>query len=258
MTRGQKLVWLAGVLSVLFVGPTLLHAQPSWTAGTAKTVAPERLELGVFGPVRYGLSERLEVATHPGWAVLSPNLSAKISWGKAGTWRFATRHRLAYPTPLLRTLSRRGAGGILPGNAQVPHIFALNNAVLASTDLGNEYLLTLDLGLIVAPRFGSSNMPTIDFPFAYPRTAAYHTLGTGHAGVRLDGPIAGPVGFRADVDTFVMPEWGDVAFEHGITIIWSITPDWRLSAGYRLSVGSYPFGWDWRVVPVADMQFGWN
>ncbi len=266
MTRRPTLP-IAALLAALFLGvATPASAQDRWTSGTASTVAEGRWEMGVFGPLRYGLNDHVEVSTHPGWDLIAPNVRAKIRWVNTDTWEVATTHALTYPTMLLRTLSRSGAGGVLPATAKVPQAVVLDDAVIATAKVAGGLRVSMQAGLLVAPRFGDSHMPTIDFPFVYPRTAALHSWGTPYAGIQLqrhfrgDGPRQedlNMLGAELDMQTFWMPEAGDMALEISGKAFLDLTARTRVQLGFLFSVGSYPFGWDTRTLPTADVLFAW-
>ena len=76
------------------------------TGGTARTLPAGRMDVGVWQPLRYGLTDTLELSSHVLLATRMPNLRARHRWAQAHGWDVATLHELAYPTPLLRDLRR--------------------------------------------------------------------------------------------------------------------------------------------------------
>lgn len=248
---------------VLLTFAALAVASPAtaferWSGDTAETVAEGRWEAGLASPLRYGLTDDVELAAHPGWLLGLPNAAAKVAWTRSARWTISTEHSVAYPTLFLSLLARRGAGGVLPETSQVPQALLLDNTVLATAGLGDDYALTFETGVTVGPRLSVSDMPTIDFPFAYPRIAALHTLATPHAGAGFDAGLGESFGLTTDLDVFVIPGLGDLAFEQGASLIWSLTAQTRVLVGYRASMGSYPFGWDFKVLPTANIQSAWD
>lgn len=227
---------------------------------TAYVVGEDNFEIGVFGALRYGLTENVELSTHPLFLFVIPNVSAKVAWWSGENSQFASRHTLVYPTLLLNLAAREGTGGILPSTTEVPQIFALSNDALFSHQLTEHHTMTWRLGVTVAPHFGggttgATQFTTIDVPLVYARTAAYHSVGSGVAGLAVDGPIVGPFSFVVDADVFVMPgmDVGKFAVEQGTTLRWSPSASWIVQAGYKLVVGSYPFGMQTDILPVVDV-----
>lgn len=227
-----------------------------FSASTAYTVEQGRWELGLFGPLRYGLTDRVELSTHPLWFFLAPNLRAKVVAFEEGTTQVSWVAGLTYATPLLRFLAREGAGGILPPDRSIPHILSIYNEVMASRPLG-DHILTTALGVQVAPRFGQSELISIDVPVVYPRTAAFFTHVTAIGRVGLQGPILGNLEYRLDGRAFIFPGAdGAFAIEQGGRLHWQSSPRWMLQAGYLASYGGFAFGTSARVLPVVEIAWG--
>ena len=57
---------------------------------------------------------------------------------------------------------------------------------------------------------------------------------------------------------FLMPGGrGRYAFEQQGSLIWQGSSKSRLSFGYKLIAGEYPFGSQAHLLPTFDIQFGW-
>ncbi len=234
----------------------------SFAGHTAYVVGENNFEIGVFGALRYGLTENVELSTHPLFLFVIPNVAAKVAWFSGENSQFSSRHTLVYPTLLLNLVSREGTGGILPPTTEVPQIFALSNDALFSHQITEHHTMTWKLGVTVAPHFGggtagATQFTTIDVPLVYARTAAYYSVGSGVAGLAVDGPIWGPFSFVVDAGFFVMPgmDDGKFAVEQGTTLRWNPSRSWMVQAGYKLVVGSYPFGMQTDILPTADVQW---
>ncbi len=257
------------VLLAVFVLSSSAQAENSvlqapFAGHTAYVVGENNFEIGVFGALRYGVTERVELSTHPLFLFVIPNVTAKVAWWSGENSQFASRHTLVYPTLLLNLVSREGTGGLLPPTTDVPQIFALSNDALFSHQISDEHSLTWRLGVTIAPHFGggtsgATQFTTLDVPLVYPRTAAYHSTGSGVAGVALDGPLWGPLSYVLDADFFVMPglDYGKFAVEQGMKFRWNPSPSWIVQAGYKLVVGSYPFGLQTDFLPTADILWSW-
>jgi len=149
------------------------HAdQVEWSEHTAHTLPKGRWEVGLFGPLRYGLSESTELEIHPIWAIVSPHIAVKQDLFEVGRWSLGVRQSIAYPTILLQNLARGGIGGIMPPDSQIPHIISSDTRLLATKDYSEKASVTMRLQLNVAPRFGESNYPHIPVPLVSHRVAA--------------------------------------------------------------------------------------
>lgn len=229
-----------------------------WSIGTADTLPRGRLETGIFSPLRYGAVEGFEVSSHPLLCALMPNVGFKVGIMDAGEWSAAMRHSLHYPTPLLRLLAREGTGGILPAAATVPQIIGWSPEMLASYAPSPDRVVTAKLGLLLAATFGDSDMPTIDLPLVFPRTAAYHNGATVIGGLDLDSKLVGGLWVLLDLDLYIMPwDQGSFALEHALMLTYR-TGGIALSAGYKLVFGEYPFGTDVHILPLLDLAFAWD
>lgn len=229
-----------------------------WSGPRADTLPQGRWEVGVFSPLKYGLTDRVELSTHPLAFFVLPNISAKISWNDDRPWRLSTRHGLHYPTLALNLVSREGTGGVLPVETDVPHIIATSHEMLATTNVPLwRRWFTIRLGFTVAARFGGERLPIIELPVLFPRTASYRSFGTGHAGIALEGELVGPLYYLFDITTFIIPGVdGAFTFENTTHLSWRPSTRFMLLAGARTVYGGYPYGERVHVLPMIDAKFG--
>jgi len=188
----------------------------NWSSGTAYLLPPGRWEVGLFQSLRYGFSESLEFSTHPLVCILMPNLSVSWSHKPIKGFIFSTRHHIYYPTPLLRTISREGTGGIISPEFHIPHMILLYNEVILSRHLSTNYLITGKFGLSLAIKSGElDKRTTIDLPLVFPRlNVFYHDYGF-RSGFDLLGKLSNRWNYVVDMDFFYYPKADhDFAFEH--------------------------------------------
>ena len=76
-----------------------------WSSGTAHSLPKGQWEVGLFQPLRYGMTDDQDIALHPLFAIKLPNLVYKKTWVEKNSWTIASRHGFYYPTPLLQFLS---------------------------------------------------------------------------------------------------------------------------------------------------------
>ncbi len=167
---------LAVILSSSFVYPQSAKVNNNiWSIGTAYNLPQGRWEVGVFHPLRYGLSEKVELAAHPILFFIMPNISLKWSHNKTDDFAIATRHSLTYPTPLLRLSSMEGAGGIISPEFYIPHMVEFYNELLFSKSISNYHLVTGKVGFSLAAKSDDlDERALIDYPMAYHRLAVYY------------------------------------------------------------------------------------
>jgi hypothetical protein len=242
---------IAVSIAALVASPVV--AQERFVSGTAQTLTPQAIEVGLFGPLRYGLTEHMEVQGHPLLFFVAPN--ARLKYRLIGTENsdMSATLGVTYPTPLLRLIAAEGAGGVLPPDRAVPHVVSIVGELAATRSFG-AHLLTASAGVQVAPRFGDNELVSIDLPVVYPRTAAFFTIATGSLYGQAQGPIVGPLGYLVDTKVFVFPgAEGSFAIETGARLRWRFADRWLLQAGLLHTYGGYPFGTQGRFLPLLDL-----
>lgn len=259
---------LAIILVILLLAiASGLHAQESdynfrnWSIGTAHNLPEGRWEVGVFHPLRYGWSDRIELATHPILFFVMPNISVKWSQGGTAGFTFATRHSLTYPTPLLRIVSREGTGGLISPEFEIPHMVEFYNELLVSRVITGLHMITGKVGFSLAAKSDELDpRALIDYPLAYHRMAVYlHGYGM-RFGIDFQGPISGDFYYVIDGDYQVIPGVDyNKAFESKGMIHWRFSDYSELCIGYKLIYGEYPYGNEWNLfLPAIDYQFAFD
>ncbi|MCH7939423.1 MAG: hypothetical protein IID13_06730 [Candidatus Marinimicrobia bacterium] len=253
------LIFLAGLLLIGQL-PAQLAEGEYWYSGTARLLPEGRKVSGLFEPLRYGRSERLEWSLNPVLALVIPNMAVKLARNELGGWQRAWRISGHYPTLLLRTLTREGTAGLLapdPTIPQVPHLLFVRGEVLLSRRMGTGTLVTLKGGLALALKAGEFDARhTIDLPVIYPRMAAYRNGYQFNLGIDLLQELPVIKRLWVDADLFITPGFDrPLAFEHkGLTVL-SRKGRLGLLVGYKLTWGDYPFGAQWHLLPLVDLQW---
>jgi len=264
---------LITVIVFLFTS-SILAFKPDleWPSGTAYTLPKGRYEIGLFQPLRYGQTNKLEWSTHPILNFFIPNVSIKISFSLFHGWEMATRHSFVYPTPLLRKIRVKGfgiqaladmdVGGIIandPDIPQIPHMISSRNEVVLSRLLGKSTVLTGKMGVVLALKTGKlDTRTTIDLPIIFPRLGVYYNGYGINLGADVLRQVTKRINFLIDADLFLLPglEEGDFAFEHKGLFIWNKSSRFQVMFGYKLVYGEYPFGTQWHLLPLLDFQWG--
>lgn len=254
------MIRLALVLSLVGALTSTARAQPSLVTSTnsAQTVPKGRFELGLFQPLRYGLTERVELSTVPLLVALMPQVEAKVRWLSQGHYSIATRQGVSYPSPLLHVLAREGSFGLLPKTSKIPTAFIFDIDGLFTRKLCEEHLLTALLGASAAPRGSTARMPLLDFPFLYARFAVLKTAAVYRLGLSYSGALHARIRASADVKYFILPViHGGFSVEQGASLRFLLAKHVALEAGARLEYARYPSGLQFHYLPFLDVLVAW-
>ncbi len=236
-------------------GPRFEPETRRFAPGTAYTLPAGRFESGVFAPLRYGLTDDLELSAHPGWFFVWPGATAKKQWMHHGAWTIATSHSLEVPTPFLRLIQVDGTGGIIPTDNQIPWFLQTEQRVIFTAQWAPGHDVTWSMGFIAAAHHGGMRMDTVDYPLVYPRLSALYNGLTARAGLDLDGRLRGDFYYSVDFDLFVMPEEDEtrLAFEHSAGVSYRFGRRWQVFAGYKYAWSQLPFGSERVWLPLVDL-----
>ena len=183
-----------------------IHADTRiWSSGTAHSLPKGQWEVGLFQPLRYGMTDDQDIALHPFIALKLPNLVYKKTWIEKNSWTIATRHGFYYPTPLLQSITGAGKFKIVAPQFEFPTLIGLTNEILATHSLGDG-LLTGKAGLLLGLGGGDLDpTSTIDVPLVYPRLAVYYNGWGLRLGADYMAPIKGRWSGFVDGDMFLYP-----------------------------------------------------
>jgi len=252
------MIRLTALAMTTIFSSTAWATHPGETHGTAQTLEEGQWEVGLFAALRRGLGNGMELSIHPLTAIKAPNLAVKKTIKEGEERTLAVRHSLTYATPLLKTLSAPGTGGILPADATIPQILVLDNRFLATQSIAENTHLTLSARVMLGLSIGESNWPQIDIPIALPRTAAYQDTIATAIGAQLDGQLTETLGYRLDVDAWMMPlSNGRSAVEGRAHLPWRPTEHFTAQLSGTAVVGEYAYGTNWHLLPGFDLIWGW-
>lgn len=233
-----------------------------WSGPSALTLPEGRLELGLLGPSRYGLHDRVELSLHPIWFFALPHVEAKIRYFELARFALAARGRVSYPSIFLELVSREGSGGLLPATSEPPVALMLEADAIVTGEIHAGALASLSLGIAVAPHtsFTEAELPLLDVPFLYPRFAALYSPIVPRAQLNLESALA--LGLHLDVEFrgYFMPSIPYVgttlAFEQALSVEYRFGERAGVALGARLSEAEYPVGPRVHVLPYADVRLG--
>lgn len=256
------LAWAAAA-ALLALPASAGAAHADLQAGTARTLAEGRMSVGVFAPLRWGVTDRTELSLHPLLALVAPHLDATFAWGDLAGVEVASRHGVLYPTPLMRLLSREGTGGIVPHDVTFPHVVSTNHHLLLTRPLGAQ-LLTLRAGGRLAARLsrwdGPRSWSEVEWHLVRPRSAAWYTGWSVDGGLAAEGPLWRGLGYQAALDGWLMPGLrGDRALEWSLLATWRPGPALLVRAGAMWSWCELPYGSRTSVaLPLLDVAWAFD
>jgi len=161
-----------------------------------------------------------------------------------------------YPSYFLETVSREGAGGLLPEQSIIPFLLAFFHEARFTFKKNHSRSITARLGFRFALRNGESDMPTIDLPVVYHRTATYFGNVTINLGGTIDGTLTDRFTYLLDSTLLLVPgHEGRFAIELTGLMGWYAAERLALAAGYRLIAGEYPYGLDADAIPFFDIRW---
>jgi len=229
------------------------------TAAASENLPKGKFKIGLFQPLRYGLSENIEISTHPVLMFFIPNLAVqKRHPGWAGL-ALASRHSLVVPTPLLKLVTKKGVGGFISPEFDIPLMIALKNEIQLKRTLNDSWTLSGTAGLTLA--YCSKKLDkrtTIDLPVVFPRLGVFYNGYGINFMLGFTGALSPRLGLLTDLNVLLLPGMEeDFTFEHKNLLTWALSSRADIQIGYKLICGEYPFGVQWHLLPLLDVLWRW-
>ena len=199
MRKIRKATFIILLFSV-YIG----YAQ-NWRSHSAKILAEKRFEVGFFQPFRYGYSETLEYSTYPLWFFVMPNLTLKKSHDILSGYDVASRWSLYYPRPILNMVSRKGIGGFIDPQLEVPPMLGISASMLFTkiiSGVGVTFNSGLDIGFSLGDLDGRVN---VELPLLYHRLSVFHNNYGFHSGVDIEKGLTKKLTMLLDLDFSILP-----------------------------------------------------
>lgn len=219
----------------------------------------------LFTDAEYKVNEKISILGHPLMFFLSPSLQLKYNFYNKNNLYISSIHGLNYPTLLLRLVKGKGTGGFISPEFNIPHIFSINNSIIASVILKKNHFITGSIGMEFA--LNNSNLEpgtSIDLPFILPRTMVYYKNIGFNFNIIAEGKLFEDFDYHLKNEFFLFPvNDDDYDYEYQKTsnsffweqtgnIFWNIMNTFKLGVGGKLSYGTYPFGTQWHLIPFID------
>jgi hypothetical protein len=148
--------------ALVLLGAGRARAEGLSARGDAFTGARGQYSFGIWNPLRYALSDRVELAAHPLVLFVAPHLEARVRHLSLGAWQLTGEYGVSLPSPAMRLLQgflfpawERGGGEM--GWSLVPRV-----GLLASHGRPEAAVLTLRVDLAVGIPLVASDARPLD------------------------------------------------------------------------------------------------
>ena len=228
-------------------------------ATASENLPKGKLEVGLFQPLRYGLSVNIEISTHPVLMFFIPNLAVQKRHPSWAGLALASHHSLVVPTPLLKLVTKKGVGGFISPEFDIPLMIALKNEIQLKRTLNDNWIVSGTAGLTLA--YCSKKLDkrtTIDLPVVFPRLGVFYNGYGVNLGLGFTGTLLPRLGLLTDLNVLLLPGMEEgFAFEHKNLLTWTLSNRTDIQIGYKLICGEYPFGVQWHLLPLLDVLWRW-
>lgn len=262
--------YIKTIMALFFSSNLVFTMSGSWNANSAIILENKKWEVGLFQPFRYGYSEKIEYSVHPILFFVMPNMSFKKEEKDWRGFQAASSISFRYPTPLLNILSRKGIGGLLDPNLNLPPMLGVSYSWIMSKPL-KHFDLTITNGLDFGLVYGTlKKSSTIDLPLVFHRLSVFNNGWGYHSGVDIQRPLSKNFSLLLDLDVLLLPNIsqtqsnpdykslrGYYSIEHKFLVSWSKSNKFRVTTGYKLVRAEFPFGKQTRLLPYVPLIEKW-
>ncbi len=229
------------LILTLVIIPKFAWVQNLWTLGTADNLDKFHCTAGVFQPVRFGLTNKIEVSTLALSNILVFNLSLKMQWWERNIL-IATKHGIYNPNFGLTMAKKTGYKNWVGDTVFIPKTIILKNELLISRYFKtcqccpSIFLFTGKIGMLFNSVKNNNLFVPIDHTLMYPRTQIYNNHYLWNIGFDLEGPLFDWIDFSVDFDYFRIFGTGTRSIEHKLVTVYHFSARWDFFAGYKLAL----------------------
>ena len=240
-----------------------------WTKEQAQSLQKGEKEIGIFGPLRLGFGEGWEAQIQPLLFFWAPGAMFKKELWSEGDHQISLSTGGVYAPPLLNTLARKGIGGVLAPDIEIPKLPKLK-LIGHYTWQPNQHAMTLWQRIDVVPLAGQYDeaavleeggfpYTSIDAPLAYSRSAVFRSgLGL-QTGIVFHGSFAARWQYEWKSALWVLPTLDAHRWSYEEQLLLRFVPKanraWQLGAIYTIS--DFPYGRQWHILPTIDSRWFW-
>ncbi len=229
-----------------------------WTNRTAFTMSSQQVRWALFQSSAYGINDCIEISAHPLLFFIMPHAKIKIKIREVNRVYFASEHAFEFPTLFLNSLRNKGAGGFISPQFTIPVMFSFYNGIVLSKPFSEKLLMSAKTGVDFSiNRKGLDRNSTIDLPVIFPRMSVYYNQFIINTGFDICGKIYKSLGYYIATDQyFAFRTQQNFFIENNLLFTLTRKDRIRFEFGTKLCYGRYPFGNQWHLLPVINVQFG--
>lgn len=241
------------------------HSFSYWD--NASTINTKKMDLRLMSFSEVGIADNYSIKFHPLAMFVSPSFDLKYSFPNKDLSFFAG---INYPTPLLKLVQNKGAGGFISPEFSVPQLFSFRIGYEENLNVNERLNFYTNLYFEYAPTSKLDRSMMIDIPVIAPQMAVY-SKGFGiNVNVALQGKAIGKFDYYLKMGANIfpfstedipanrkdyMPDQNMNAFvELNPMIIWNLCETFQLAAGAKVTNGDYLFGRTWNTWPHIDFK----
>ena len=241
----------------------LLSGNVSALQSPAYLLPKKQWEVGLFQPLKFGFSDRINFSTHPVLFFVMPNISIKAVHRNSKVFSSAARYDIYYPTKLLKTLQTGSEVGgetaslIAPG-FKIPHMIGFSGDYIVAKPY-KIGVFSMYAGVNVGLVFGNlDSRASIDLPLVYHRLGVFHNRYGIDMGFDFFRQVTKALSFNFDIDLKFLPGLpGSYSFENKLLLFLENAKRTRLSVGYKYVYGEFPHGMQGRLLPYLPILESW-
>jgi hypothetical protein len=233
----------------------------------AYTIGAGNFQYSIFGFSTYGISNTFEVSAHPLMLFVSPSVDFQYALSHSGNFSFAGISSFNYPTMLMRMVAKKGTGGFISPEFNIPQMISIRNGIVGTLKLGEQQFINGRFLFEFALKSGALDPgSSIDLPVIAPHSAVYyHDAGFALA-LAAEGRAYSWISYHCKSEIFLFPfiseeykEEYPLGQEHFFvdisgTLVWHLSRSAILATGCKLTYGDYPFGGQWHLLPTIDFK----
>ncbi len=210
---------------------------------------------GILDPKRYGMGRSYELSSRTLIFPVAPNVSVKWS-PDLPEHTVAGKISLIYPTPLFRLVQRSGTGGLItpdPDAGDFPEILGIRAEVLGSRFFPwGTVTLTL-AGMRELTSRQIDDRLIIDHPLVYSWMKSFQSRFSYSAGFSVEHPVNQRWRGGLKVSLLRIPD-GTTHTRYTV-LAGRQFKKYLISAGMILIYGEYPYGSQWFLAPLLNVQW---
>jgi hypothetical protein len=209
----------------------------------------------------------MEICAHPLMLFLSPSVDIQYALTRFGNTTICGISGFNYPTILMRLVAAKGTGGLISPEFTIPQMVSIRNGIVATMKIAEQHFVSSRILFEFALNNGALEPgSSIDLPVIAPHSAVYYNDAGFAVAIAAEGLVHSVISYHCKSELFIFPfisqEYEDeyplgqqdLFFDFSGTAVWHLSGSARLSTGFKLTYGNYPFGGQWHLMPTIDFM----